>query len=117
MAQSNYGAAANQGANLLGLALFAAAIGALAGVLFAPKAGTETREDLRNKYTDMKGKAQTTAHDAKDRMKSGIEAARHKVHRTTDTAADMTQEAINKADPSLAEHVEAEHSRRRTKMS
>lgn len=35
-----------------------AIIGAAAGLLFAPKAGTETREDLANKFTELKGKTE-----------------------------------------------------------
>ena len=35
-----------------------AIIGAAAGLLFAPKAGTETREDLANKFRELKGKTE-----------------------------------------------------------
>ena len=35
-----------------------AIIGAAAGLLFAPKAGTETREDLANKFKELKGKTE-----------------------------------------------------------
>ena len=35
-----------------------AIIGAAAGLLFAPKAGTETREDLSNKFKELKGKTE-----------------------------------------------------------
>lgn len=33
-----------------------AIIGAAAGLLFAPKSGAETREDLANKFKELKGK-------------------------------------------------------------
>jgi gas vesicle protein len=96
-----------QGANMLGIAVVAGAIGALVGLLIAPKPGTETREDLKNKYNDMKGKVQTTAHGAKERINRGVDAARHKAHGAVDQAGDALQ------DSTLADHVEAEHSRRR----
>ena len=35
-----------------------AVIGAIAGLLFAPKAGRETREDLGGKIKDLKGKTE-----------------------------------------------------------
>ena len=35
-----------------------AIIGAAAGLLFAPKAGTETREELAHKFTELKGKTE-----------------------------------------------------------
>lgn len=35
-----------------------AIIGAAAGLLFAPKAGTELREDLTDRYKELKGKAE-----------------------------------------------------------
>lgn len=35
-----------------------AIIGAAAGLLFAPKSGTETREDLAEKYKELKGKTE-----------------------------------------------------------
>lgn len=35
-----------------------ALIGAAAGLLFAPKAGTETREDLTHKFKELKGKTE-----------------------------------------------------------
>jgi gas vesicle protein len=35
-----------------------ALIGAAAGLLFAPKAGTETRDDLTNKFKELKSKTE-----------------------------------------------------------
>ena len=35
-----------------------AIIGAAAGLLFAPKAGTDTRDDLTGKYKELKGKTE-----------------------------------------------------------
>jgi gas vesicle protein len=52
-----------------------AIIGAAAGLLFAPKAGTETREDLANKFKELKGKTEewVTEQRAKRATKSAVE--------------------------------------------
>ncbi len=50
-----------------------AIIGAAAGLLFAPKAGTETREDLANKFNELKGKTEEWV--AEQRAKRSSKAA------------------------------------------
>lgn len=49
-----------------------AIIGAAAGLLFAPKAGTETREDLANKFKELKGKTEEWV--AEQRSKRGAQS-------------------------------------------
>lgn len=46
-----------------------AIIGAAAGLLFAPKAGTELREDLTDRYKELKGRAEDWVSD--QRVKHG----------------------------------------------
>lgn len=105
----------NKSSNTFGIVLLAAAAGALAGLLFAPKKGTETREDLRNQYNDMKNRTQDRAQQARDQFSSGIDKvsskasdvadkSREMVHKTADKAKDSadaaaskTKEASNKA--------------------
>lgn len=50
-----------------------AIIGAAAGLLFAPKAGSETREDLANKFKELKGKTEEWV--AEQRAKRSSNAA------------------------------------------
>ncbi|HJP82951.1 MAG TPA: YtxH domain-containing protein [Fimbriimonadaceae bacterium] len=52
-----------------------AIIGAAAGLLFAPKAGTETREELANKFKELKGKTEEWVSEqrAKRTNKSPVE--------------------------------------------
>lgn len=42
-----------------------ALIGAAAGLLFAPKPGTETRDDLSNKFKELKGKTEEWINEQK----------------------------------------------------
>ncbi|WP_051531169.1 YtxH domain-containing protein [Clostridiisalibacter paucivorans] len=51
-----------------GLAL-GAALGSLAGLLFAPKSGSETRKDIANKTTDTVKTVKTTLKDSVDNAK------------------------------------------------
>ena len=46
-------------------ALLGAGLGAVAGLLFAPKSGKETREDIKAKATDLKVKADKKMEEAK----------------------------------------------------
>ncbi|MBI5707011.1 MAG: YtxH domain-containing protein [Armatimonadetes bacterium] len=52
-----------------------AIIGLAAGMLFAPKAGTETREDIANKFKELKGKTEEwiSEQKAKRSTKSVVE--------------------------------------------
>ena len=86
-----------KGKNVMGVALVAAAVGAAAGLLLAPKRGVDTREELKNKYNGMKNKTQDAAHSARDKVNQGVETARDKVHSVTDRAADKTKDVTEKA--------------------
>lgn len=55
-----------------------ALIGAAAGLLFAPKAGTETREDLGNKFKELKGKTEEWISEQK--------AKKHKLENALDSS-------------------------------
>jgi gas vesicle protein len=52
-----------------------AIIGAAAGLLFAPKAGTETRDELASKFKELKGKTEEWVSEqrAKRTNKAGVE--------------------------------------------
>lgn len=55
-----------------------ALIGAAAGLLFAPKPGTETREDLSNKFKELKGKTEEWINEQKAK-KSKLDSALEEV--------------------------------------
>ncbi len=89
--------------NTFGVVLIAAAAGAVAGMLLAPKRGIDTRDELKNKYNDMKNKTQDRAMTAKDKLDRGIEAARSKTHDVADKTKDIADEAARKSHKSADE--------------
>lgn len=52
-----------------------ALLGAIAGLLFAPKAGTETREELADKLKELKGKSEDWIAEQKARATAKAEDA------------------------------------------
>jgi len=56
-----------------GILALGVAIGAVAGVLFAPKAGKETREDLSQRGCEAWGKIKENASDTGHRLVSAVE--------------------------------------------
>lgn len=50
-----------------------AIIGAAAGLLFAPKAGTELREDLNDRYKELKGKAEDWVSEQRTKVASKVD--------------------------------------------
>lgn len=50
-----------------------AVIGAAAGLLFAPKAGTETREELGEKFKELKGKTEEWITEQKAKRNSRVD--------------------------------------------
>lgn len=57
------------GGKILLAGLIGAAAGAIGGLLFAPKAGKETREDLMKMRNDLMKKVGTTVDETQDRVK------------------------------------------------
>lgn len=56
--------------------LYGVVLGAVAGVLLAPKAGSETRQDIKNKASELGDKAMGTYNEAKDRVTTKINELR-----------------------------------------
>ena len=51
-----------------------AIIGAAAGLLFAPKAGTETREQLTDKFKELKGKTEEWIAEQKAKKNAALDS-------------------------------------------
>ncbi|HEX8182330.1 MAG TPA: YtxH domain-containing protein [Candidatus Saccharimonadales bacterium] len=92
--------------NSMGLVLIAAAAGAVAGLLFAPKRGIEMREDLKVRYNGAKNKSQDAAENAREKVNQGVESVRSKAHNTADKtkdAADQTAEKVKNSTDKAAD--------------
>jgi len=53
--------------------LFGTALGAIAGILFAPKSGEETREDIKKLAVDIKDKAEDLYNDARREVEKKVQ--------------------------------------------
>lgn len=73
----------NGGKFFLG-ALFGAIAGAVAGILFAPKSGKETRKIIGDKAKDY-------AEKGKEALDKGGEIAKEKIHQTAEKIAEKTK--------------------------
>lgn len=87
-----------QAGNMMGVAIVAATIGAVAALLLAPKRGSEMRDDLKGRYRDIKHKAKTKADDMEDKVSEGVEEARSKAKDTVDKAKDKIDDMADEAD-------------------
>lgn len=70
------------------------AVGALAGVLFAPRAGKETREDLIQRGCETWGKIQENASHIGHRLTSAVEEINSRVHTAAGRRADGAEGAF-----------------------
>jgi gas vesicle protein len=63
-----------KGGSFLKGTLLGVLVGGLAGILFAPKSGKETREDIKKAATDVAKKAETMYEDAKGMVEAKVDA-------------------------------------------
>lgn len=85
----------NDNANTLSMVVLAAAVGALAGVLFAPKRGSEMREDINRRVNDLTNRAQDKASQGADAMSTKAQDVADKVRSSVSRTADKAQDAAN----------------------
>jgi gas vesicle protein len=72
-------------------------VGALAGVLFAPKAGKETREDLIRRGCEAWGKIQENASHAGHRLTSAVEEKSSRVRTAAGKNSDAAKGALKES--------------------
>jgi len=85
------------GASGLGWFLAGLGIGALIGVLYAPKAGKETREDIVNTALDAKEKASELVEQGKQRAAEYVESGKQYVEQGKQKAAEYVEQGKQKA--------------------
>jgi gas vesicle protein len=89
------------GANGLGWFLAGLGVGALIGVLYAPKAGKETREDLANAARDAKEKAEELVEQGKQKANEYVEQGKQYVEQGKQKAAELVEEGKRQAKDSV----------------
>jgi gas vesicle protein len=89
------------GASGLGWFLAGLGIGTLIGVLYAPKAGKETREDLLNGALEAKAKAEELVEQGKQKANEYVETGRQYVEQGKQKAAELVEEGKRQARESV----------------
>ena len=102
--------AERRGGGLIGLLGFmvGTVVGAVGGLLLAPKSGAETREELKTKadelveqgketYQVQKEKVQQMATEKSEALRSKIEEAKDKLRTQVDSATDFAKEKLDRA--------------------
>ncbi|MEO7557859.1 MAG: YtxH domain-containing protein [Gammaproteobacteria bacterium] len=79
----------------LGSLVIGAIAGAIAGILFAPKSGKETRDDLKETLTEIKDQVAIKVSDLKDITEQGYRAAVDTVLKTYEDARKLTSAEVN----------------------
>jgi len=69
-------------------------VGAVAGVLLAPRAGKETREDLSRRGSEAWGKIKENASDTGHRIVSAVEEKTSRVRTAAEKHVDAAKEAV-----------------------
>jgi gas vesicle protein len=111
------------GTGAVGVAAMAALVGAAAALLFAPKSGTETRNDIKRKMQEaqdrskqkmdtMKSKVATKTEDIKDTSVQKLDEVRGQAEDTATSATDIVTEARSQIEDAAAETTPRPRSRR-----
>jgi gas vesicle protein len=91
----------DSGASGLGWFLAGLGVGALIGVLYAPKAGKETREDLANAARDAQEKAAELVEQGKQKANEYVEQGKQYVEQGKKKAAELVEEGKRQAKESV----------------
>lgn len=80
-------------ANAVSVMALAAVAGAAVALLFAPKKGSETRDDIKRKLREAKYKSQDTATDLKHKAQDMVGDVRKKGEEVSEDVADVVADA------------------------
>ena len=97
----------NNNGNTAVAILAGVALGAAAGILFAPDKGSKTREKLKDGFDEAKGKAQDKFNEAKSKFKGKYAASKNDVEGSYDellsNLSHKAEDAISFLEQKLAE--------------
>ncbi len=79
-----------------------AVLGVVAGLLFAPRKGEETRLQLRQRFDDIQSQTQTQVEQLRTQSSKLIEQGRQTVNQTLSRTQDATNDAATSAQNSIA---------------
>lgn len=80
-----------------GVAVVAGVVGAIAGLLFAPKSGKETRQDIKEAAEDVKQRAADKSDKVKDAASAGARQAKGTWNRTAKEFGELAEDAKTRA--------------------
>jgi gas vesicle protein len=89
------------GTSGLGWFLAGLGVGALIGVLYAPKAGKETREDLMNSALEAKDKAAELVEQGRQKASEYVETGKQFVEQGREKAAELVEQGKRQAKESV----------------
>ncbi len=98
--------------NLASVATVAAVVGVAAGLLLAPRKGSETRDKIKLKMQEAKQKSIATVDTAKDKAQDTVDKVKVKTNESTETAKDAVTEARSQVED-IAEEVQTRQRARR----
>jgi gas vesicle protein len=89
--------------NLFGVMTLAALAGAAAALLFAPRKGSETRDQLIQKMHHAKDVSRQKMEAMKSKARDGMEATKDKASEKTEDTVDVVTEARSQIEDAAAE--------------
>ncbi|HXH04945.1 MAG TPA: YtxH domain-containing protein [Candidatus Nitrosotenuis sp.] len=104
--------------NTFGAVMIAGLIGAAVGLLFAPKSGKETRDELMSRADDAKVKGKAKAGKVRDAVRDNTEEVKGTLKRSAHELSEMGDEAKMRASrvkndtQATSERVKADNKRR-----
>lgn len=79
-------------------AIVGASVGAVGGILFAPKSGKETREDIKNSSIEANEKLKVKASEAKDKLNKKIKEGKENLSEANLKIKDYLKNKRNKSE-------------------